>query len=400
MPIIMQTPERVHGRLRFDLHVHHVVPLDFAICSFAAATTLAGVKPNLVSRSLSGAEEPNVCHADLGAGRADIAVPADHRAHLDRDARRDVRRKNAIAVRLILLLEQFPGRHADDACRNALALELFISVDAESDLAAGADQDHRRLAVRGVGENIGATGQTCGRRVARAVEGRQRLAAQHQTGRLMLEPDDDAPRFDDFVGVGRAERDESGDAAQREELLDRLVRRSVLAHADRVVGEDIDDRKLHQRGKADGRFHVVGKDKEARAEGSDLGQCEPVQDRAHGVLADAEMHVAAARGVGFEIAGALECEPGLGGRREIGRAADQPRVMRGNGVEHLAGRVARGKALRVGGENRKGRVPVLGKLAPLHALDPVGKVGVLFSVGFEQRAPIFWRPLPRRPMPS
>ena len=34
--------------------------LDFAICSFAAASTLAGVKPNFVSRSLSGAEEPNV----------------------------------------------------------------------------------------------------------------------------------------------------------------------------------------------------------------------------------------------------------------------------------------------------------------------------------------------------
>ena len=60
LPIIMQALERIHGRRRFDLHVHHVVPLDFAICSFAAARTLAGVKPNLVSRSLSGAEEPNV----------------------------------------------------------------------------------------------------------------------------------------------------------------------------------------------------------------------------------------------------------------------------------------------------------------------------------------------------
>ena len=59
-------------------------------------------------------------HADPGAGRADVAIPADHRAHLDRDPRRDVRRKDAIAVRLILLLEQLPRRHADDARRNAL----------------------------------------------------------------------------------------------------------------------------------------------------------------------------------------------------------------------------------------------------------------------------------------
>ena len=108
-------------------------------------------------------------------------------------------------------------------------LELLIGLDAESDLAAGADQDHLRLAVLGIGQNIGAARHAGGRRVARAVEGRQRLAAQHQAGRLVLEPDDDAPGFDDLVGVGGPERDEAGNAAQRDELLDRLVRRSVLA---------------------------------------------------------------------------------------------------------------------------------------------------------------------------
>src|SRR6185437_2598325 len=76
-------------------------------------------------------------------------------------------------------------------------------------------------------------------------------------------------------------------------------------------------------------------------------------------------------------------------RREIGRAADQPRIMRGDGVEHLAGGVARGKALRVGRKNRKRNVPIIGKLPQLHVFDPVGKIGILFSVGFEQCAPIF-----------
>ena len=107
------------------------------------------------------------------------------------------------------------------------------------------------------------------------------------------------------------------------------------------------------------------------------------------MLADAEMQLRPPGRVGFEIAGALERQAGLGRRREIGRAADQPRVMRGNGVEHLAGGVARGKALGVGGKNRKSRVPAIGKLAPLHAFDLVGKIGVLASVGCEQRAPIF-----------
>ena len=86
--------------------------------------------------------------------------------------------------------------------------------------------------------------------------------------------------------------------------------------------EHVNDRELHQRTQADGRLHVVGKDEEGRSEAANLGQCEPIQDRAHGVLANAEVQIATARRVSFLIAGALECEPRLGGRSEIGRAAD------------------------------------------------------------------------------
>ena len=50
------------------------------------------------------------------------------------------------------------------------------------------------------------------------------------------------------------------------ELLDRLMRRSVLADADRIVREDIDDGQLHQGRQTDRRLHVVGEDQEARAE--------------------------------------------------------------------------------------------------------------------------------------
>ena len=57
-----------------------------------------------------------------------------------------------------------------------------------------------------------------------------------------------------------------------------------------------------------GGFYIVREDEEARAVGADLGQREPVQHGAHGVLADPEMHIAAARRVGFEVAGALEQE--------------------------------------------------------------------------------------------
>ena len=95
------------------------------------------------------------------------------------------------------------------------------------------------------------------------------------------------------------------------------------------------------------------------------------------MLADAEMQVAAARRVGFEIAGAFEGETRLGRRREVGRAADQPGIMRRNGVQHLAGGIARGKALRVGRESRKVASQPSGSSRSLHALDLVGKSGYL-----------------------
>ena len=58
---IMQAQERIDRFFCPVVNVHHLdSPLDLSICCFAAASTLAGVKPNFVSRSLSGAEEPNV----------------------------------------------------------------------------------------------------------------------------------------------------------------------------------------------------------------------------------------------------------------------------------------------------------------------------------------------------
>ena len=61
--------------------------------------------------------------------------------------------------------------------------------------------------------------------------------------------------------------------------------------------------------------------------------------------------------------------------------------MRGDGVEHLAGRIAGGEALGVGGENRKLRIPVRRQFAPLHALDLVGEIGILRVDRLELRQP-------------
>ena len=64
--------------------------------------------------------------------------------------------------------------------------KTLVGLDAQLHLAAAADQDHLRVAVFGVGHDIGAAREARGRRVAVAVEHRQRLAAEHQAGRLDL----------------------------------------------------------------------------------------------------------------------------------------------------------------------------------------------------------------------
>ena len=104
-------------------------------------------------------------------------------------------------------------------------------------------QDHFRVrpgAPAASASDVGALREARGRRVLRAVERRQRLPRQDQRRRLVAKLEDDAPRLGDLVGVARADRQEARDRAQRQNLLDRLVRRAVLADADRVVREDVD----------------------------------------------------------------------------------------------------------------------------------------------------------------
>ena len=76
----------------------------------------------------------------------------------------------------------------------------------------------------------------------RAIECRQRLARQRDHRRLVAQLHDVAIGFDDLIGIAGPQHDQAGNGAQRDQLLDRLVRRSVLAVAHGVVGEDEDGR--------------------------------------------------------------------------------------------------------------------------------------------------------------
>ena len=99
-----------------------------------------------------------------------------------------------------------------------------------------------------------------------------------------------------LVRVGGAHDREVRDGAERRELLDRLVRRAVLAEGDGVVRPDEDRRDVHQRGEAHRGAHVVAEDQERAAERAGRAvQDDAVDDRAHRVLADAEVQHAAVR---------------------------------------------------------------------------------------------------------
>src|SRR5207302_8931479 len=102
------------------------------------------------------------------------------------------------------------------------------------------------------------------------------------------------------------------------------------------------------------------------------------------MLADAEMKVAAAVIVAFEIAGALEGEPSLRRWREVGGAPEQPRQTRRDRIQHLRRGVAAGDALRIGGEYWNVSVPPLGEIAPLHALTLIGEFRMGAAVALEQ----------------
>ena len=186
-----------------------------------------------------------------------------------------------------------------------------------------------------------------------------------------------------LVGVRGAYDVEPGDRPQRGEVLDRLVGRPVLAEADRVVRPHVGDRQPHQRGQPHRGAHVVGEGEEGGAE--DAGAAvdgDAVQDRAHAVLADAEVeHPAGVRvglphlgGAGLRDERRSVLDGGVVGLGEVGRAAPQLGHLRCDRVDHRAGRLAGGHPLVVGGPARQVAVPALGQGAGLHPLEE-GDVG-------------------------
>ena len=104
----------------------------------------------------------------------------------------------------------------------------------------------------------------------------------------------DLPAFRRLHAVGGAHHQQVGNGAQRRQMLDRLVGRAVLAHADGIMRHHEDDADAHQRGEADRRAAIIGEHQEGAAIGNDAAmQRHAVHRRRHAMLADAVMDIAA-----------------------------------------------------------------------------------------------------------
>ena len=159
------------------------------------------------------------------------------------------------------------------------------------------------------------------------------------------------------------------------------MRRAVFAEPDGIVGEDVKNRKLHQRRQPQGRAHIIAEGQKGGAEGAQLRQDETIDDCAHRVFAYAEMHDAPAGIVRFERLGIIKRRLGRG--REVGRAADQPGNVFCDRVENLARRFPRGDAFLIGREDRQAGIPARGQFAGQHQLDLARGLRIFFLIGGE-----------------
>ena len=106
------------------------------------------------------------------------------------------------------------------------------------------------------------------------------------------------------------------------------------------------------------------------------------------MLANAEMQVSSTIVGGRKVAGALEGETSLGGRRQIGRSADHPWHIAGDRIQDLGRCVPPGNTFRVGRELGKIAIPTVGKLAPLHLANLGSQLRILVCVMAECFLPL------------
>ena len=218
-------------------------------------------------------------------------------------------------------------------------------------------------------------------------EVRQLLAREHDGAGAALVVQRHPPRFTHLVSVGWTQHEQVGNAAQRGEMFDGLVRGAVFAESDGIVREHVDGLHTHEPGETNGGTHVVAEHEERTAVRNHAAvQPHAIHDRAHGVLTNAEVHVAA-----VALRGAERMRPlhvGEVAACEVGAATEQLGHHVGDGVDHHAAGRAAGHvaALRVEGGERL--LQLRGELAAHATLELCRQLRVCGHIGRPRALPI------------
>ena len=101
---------------------------------------MGNIEAEMLLSYLARRRKAEAAHRNDFAVAAHIALPAQCRCGFDRDPRAHRFGQHALAVKLVLPLKQFPGRHAHYAHVYAFARQLFIGFDAQGHFTAAAQQ--------------------------------------------------------------------------------------------------------------------------------------------------------------------------------------------------------------------------------------------------------------------
>ncbi len=314
-----------------------------------------------------------------------VAVPAQGRSGLDRQATRLVRREHGVAVGRVLAREGLPARHGHHAHGPVvLARQALGGGQRQVNLGPGGDEDAVARPLGWIPQHIGPALDAV---LARAGEHRHVLPCGQDRRRTVagLACHGMAEGARGLTCVGRAYHVQARDETQGHDVLDRLVGGPVFAQEKAVVGKDMEDRQLHQGRQSQAAAHEVGEHEECGVERAHAAvQGQTVGDASHGVLAHPEVDVATGGRIAL-LAGAVgDPDPVRPG--EIGRAADEGGVAPRQGREHARPGLARGHA-RAGLECGHVREQVGRQLARPQRAQLPGQGRVRLGVGVEPGAP-------------
>jgi hypothetical protein len=167
---------------------------------------------------------------------------------LDRDPVLDSRWQNALAVRPRLLCEQLQAGRADDSCPNGEGSQSFLRVERQLHFRAARDEDHVGCLIDRIRKDVCTHGQTDCRSEPLTIDERDCLTREGQSGWTVLAVDRHAPCLDRLSRIRRPDHDQPWHRAKPRKLLDGLMGGSILAEADGIVREHVDDVLPHHRG--------------------------------------------------------------------------------------------------------------------------------------------------------